>query len=410
VALQPIRSHVLLRWRQRLFSLYVPVLLNAACAGMLALVIPFEVDRLGGSAAVIGAAGGIFMGAYVLALLLFGSRVDPFDPRTLVLIGLVLMAGMILLMRVAPNLIVLLAANACYGMLAGLFWPPIMGWISSGHEGPSLNRRLSLFNISWSTGMIIGPPMGGYLYELAHTLPFYACLAYLSTAILVVTVIRSPVTDQSAEVTANANGDAPDVDAQRNDVFRPMARIAHLLSYVTIGIFRYQVPSLALVLGISAARFGGVLMCLSLSMAATFYLLGRTQQWHYRLGTFFAAQIVLVLTVLAFLVVQRWWEMAACMLVGGACVGVVYSSDLFYGVSGGVRRARRMAIHELILSVGFVIGAFGGGFITDHIGLRTSYPICAGLLVTGMIVQAFVYAHRKSAQTAAKDIMSKVRT
>lgn len=401
MALQPIRSHVLFGWRQRLFSLYVPVLLNATSAGSLALVIPFEVHRLGGSAAVIGAAGGIFMSAYVLALLLLGSRVDPFDPRTLVLVGLTLTAATVLIMRFAPNVIILLAANVCYGMLAGLFWPPIMGWISSGHEGPRLNRRLSLFNMSWSTGMIIGPPIGGYLYEFEPALPFYVCTACLIAAILVVAVIRSPVTGQTIEVAVNANGDGADVGAERNDVFRPMARIAHLLSYVAVGVFRYQVPSLALVLGISAARFGRVLMCLSISMAATFYLLGRTQRWHYRLGAFFVAQIVLILTVLALLVVERWWEMAACMLIGGACVGVTYSSDLFYGVSGGVRRARRMATHELILSVGFVIGSFGGGWITDHVSLRATYPICAALLLAGLVAQAVVYAQRTRSQRAA---------
>ena len=69
---------------------------------------------------------------------------------------------------------------------------------------------------------------------------------------------------------------------------------------------------------------------------------------------------------------------------------------ILYGVSGGVRRARRMAIHELVLSVGFVIGAFGGGWVTDHISLRAAYPICAGLLIAGMAAQAIVFIVRNA--------------
>jgi len=387
----------LLRWRQRLFSLYVPVLLNATCAGMVMLVVPFEVDRLGGGPAAIGGLGAIWTGSYLVGLLLFGGRVDRFDPRTLVRAGLSVIAVMVFITSASPNLTVLFLANAGYGMISGLFWPPIMGWISSGHEGPSLNRRLSLFNVSWSTGMVIGPLLGGWLYETYRVLPFYVGIAWLMAAVVIISVIRSPEPASAPAVESNGN-DVDDVDAAQNAVFRPMARIAHFLSYVTVGMFRFQLPSLAIFLGIRAKSFGPVGMSLSVAMALSFYLLGRSHRWHYRVSVFFVAQVLLILTVLALMVVDTWWEMALCMVVGGACVGVTYSSNLYYGVSGGVRRARRMAIHELILSAGMVTGSYGAGWVTEHIALRAAYPMCAALLIVGMLVQVTVFLRRRAVQ------------
>jgi len=397
VALQPIRTLVLLRWRQRLFSLYVPVLLKATCAGMVMLLVPFEANRLGGGPTAIGGVGAIWTGSYMVGLLLFGGRVDRFDPRLLVRMGLSVIAAMMFIISAAPNLTVLFLANAVYGMTSGLFWPPIMGWISSGHEGPSLNRRLSLFNVSWSTGMMIGPLLGGWLYETYRVLPFYVGIAWLVAAIVIVTVIRSPEPTSAPGVEANGD-DVDGVDVARNAVFRPMARIAHYLTYVIMGVFRFQLPSLAIFLGIRAKGFGPVQMSLSVAMALSFYLLGRSHRWHYRVSVFFAAQVLLILTVLALLMVGTWWQMALCMIVGGACVGVTYSSNLFYGVSGGVRRARRMAIHELLLSAGMVTGSYGAGWITEHIALRAAYPICAALLVVGMLAQVTVFVRRRTAQ------------
>jgi predicted MFS family arabinose efflux permease len=140
------------------------------------------------------------------------------------------------------------------------------------------------------------------------------------------------------------------------------------------------------------------MMCFSIAMAVAFYWLGRSHRWHYRADVFFIAQIVLMLSVLALLRVDVWWEMALCLIVGGLCVGVTYSSDLFYGVSGGAKRGRQMAIHELLLSAGMVVGSLGGGWVTEHITLRAAYPICAALLVASVLIQLTIFAYKRARQ------------
>jgi predicted MFS family arabinose efflux permease len=250
--------------------------------------------------------------------------------------------------------------------------------------------------------MMLGPLVGGILYERHHTLPFYCSTGLLLLALAFVMRVRSPRAARGQSASTDTYS-LSDVDTEQVAVFRPLARIAIFLAYVTVGIFRFQIPSLALYLRIRTALVGGVIMSLSVAMALTFYLLGRSHRWHYRFNVFFGAQAVLIAGVLGLLWVQTWWQMALCLIVGGLCVGVIYNSNLFYGVSGGRDRARLMAIHELLLSSGFIVGSSGGGWVTDHISLRAAYPLCAALLVTGMIAQWLVLSQRRRIRAACNN-------
>ncbi len=377
-------------------SPFTAVFLKAFCAGMFTVVSPFEVARLGGGPTLMGSIGAVWIGSYVISLLATGGRVDRFNPRHLVRIGLAVMASMFLIMTQAERLWVFFAATSGFGLISGFFWPPIMGWISVGYEGRDLSRRLSRFNLSWSSGMVLGPLIGGILLDWVRLAPFVLAITCFVTAILVITLLRSPEGGTAPRPQAPPEGEPQHVQPELNDVFRPMARVAHFLSYVGNGIYRYQLPALAVTLGISAKGFGPVGMTLSLAMASSFVILGRTEWWHYRVSAFWGAQVVMALNMLALLFVQTWWHMCICMVVGGWTVGLVYSSDIFYGVSGGVRRARRMAIHELLLSSGIMTGAFTGGWVTEHVALRAIYPIGATAIMLGVALQLVFFLSRRA--------------
>jgi MFS family permease len=380
-----------------LLSLNLPVFVASACGGIIMLAMPYEIHRLGGSAAAMGAVGGILTATYICACVLLSPKVDRFDPRTLVQMGLGLQAIMVCLIALAPAMTWTLIAAGLFGILPSLIWPPVMGWISTGHEGADLNRRLSLFNLSWSSGMVLGPVAGGLMYEVHHALPFFSAAALLVLGTLVVRALPSP---RAGTVAGTPRNQEPldDVNLDGVATFRPLARIALLLSYMVMGIFRYQLPSLALVLKIRTGLVGAVMMSLGVAMAASFYLLGRTHRWHYRFSVFFGAQVVMACSVLSLILIRTWWQMALCVVVGGICVGVTYTSNLFYGVSGGQKRARLMIIHEVLLSVGTIIGSSGGGWVTDHVTLRAAYPIGSALVITGIAVQLLLLLRRRLAR------------
>ncbi len=43
-----------------------------------------------------------------------------------------------------------------------------MSWLSAGSEGGTLNKRLGIFNLSWSVAMIAGAYVGGLAYGVAY--------------------------------------------------------------------------------------------------------------------------------------------------------------------------------------------------------------------------------------------------
>ncbi len=378
-------------WSKYFLTLYVPCFLVSACGGFITITSPFEVHRLGGSASAVGLVGGLFTATYVVGCLLLGRLADRFSPKEVVRIGLCLQAASLLSLAFSPSLTAFLTLAAVYGLTPSVFWPSVIAWLSAGYEGPSLNRRLGSFNLSWSSGMMVGPFVAGLMYEVHHTLPFFAATVMLLVSLYVASRMPSPI--RGAVPAGQEHSQEPaEEDLDRIALFRPMVRVAHLLGYLVMGIFRYSVPTLAICLSIRSGLVGVVLMCLSGAMATAFYILGRTHRWHFRKDVLFGAQFGLAASLLAVWFSSTWWQMSLCVILGGSCIGVTYCSNLFYGVSGGKKRASSMVVHELLLSIGFIIGSTGGGWVIDYIGLRWPYPISAGLLVAGVLVQVVVSA------------------
>jgi predicted MFS family arabinose efflux permease len=54
---------------------------------------------------------------------------------------------------------------------------------------------------------------------------------------------------------------------------------------------------------------------------------------------------------------------ALCFLTFGVVFAFGYSLSMFHGVAGCQKRARRMAIHEILLTVGQIAGSVIGGVI-----------------------------------------------
>jgi len=53
-----------------------------------------------------------------------------------------------------------------------------------------------------------------------------------------------------------------------------------------------------------------------------------------------------------------------------------------------------------------VVGSIGSGWITEHVALRAAYPICAGLLTAGLLVQLGVFFQRRASRAAAPAAVS----
>ena len=360
----------------------------------------FARDLHHASAVRIGWISGTWTLCYVAGCLAIQPRFTAIPPRYLTIFAMSMAAVFSLGMQVAPNITVLFILSGLFGSCFSLFWPPLVGWLSSGIEGAVLNKRMSRFNLSWCTGAVLGPFICGWLSRIDVRLPLYT-----GTVLFIVTVLclasgqRIPSVRNEQSVPGTT-GTAPAAD--RSTKLRFPAWISHFSYFLAVGIVMVVFPVQARTdLLMTTSTIGTILFLRSLFNAVVFDYLGRHKFWHFKVWPMIVTQITGVpcLTWLAF--EQSTAGIALLMCLFGISSGLSYAIALFHGLSGSVNRARRMALHESILALGSTAGAVIGGLIYEKSGMNTAYLTCAAVL----LVTLFPIAMFAQRTPALKDLV-----
>jgi len=380
--------------------------------GLLLVSLPFVVVSVGGSDKELGLCFGLTFASYITMCLAASFVFHHFNPKRVLQIG---SAG-ITLASAGIYITVPLSAKGLLpvgpitaieffifiaGINAALFWPPIMGWLSGGHEGPRLSGRLGVFNFSWASALVVSPFIGGWLAEINPLWPIILSVGPLWPIILsvgvyflafcLVSVAHMPTGAGGTEERGKDEDIVPELPNPAVRGFCWMARISLLTSSAALGLLRTQLALLLTEnLGFSESHFGVSVTIMSLANLAVLYAAGRIHRWHYRLGPFVGAQVLVLVGM--FIVVWSAGLLGVYTAVAmvGLGQGFMYCSHQFYGVSGGRKRARRMAIHEMAISGGYAIGSIFGGYLGENLGRRSPYwfgfAIMAGALAAGGII------------------------
>lgn len=371
-------------------ALLIAAALISVSEGALFVGLPFLTLHLDGTASQVGLVGGLMKLAYVVGLLGTRRGSARFEMRSVAFLGCAGLAASAAMLAGASTYRLVLYGAAAYGLATSLFWPPIVGLLSVGLHGMALNRRLGRFNFAWSAGMLIGPAIGGVLFTLAPRWPFvFVAGCNLLAGVLVFSVAarkpRAAPAPPARELPGETGERTESID--RPGTFLRMARVALLMGYVVTGLLRYQLPILARDMRISEATFGLIGACLSASLVAAFVVLGRLGTWHNRKVLLWAGQVLMAACLLVPVVASAAWQLVACMLVVGPGIGLSYASHLFYRTSSGSDRAEGMTAHEVLLSVGFLLGAFGGGLVAEWTGNRWLYLVGTAVVLLGVAIQ-----------------------
>ncbi|WP_424446662.1 MFS transporter [Microbacterium sp. CH-015] len=140
--------------------------------------------------------------AMIIATLFAGRIVDRYGPRTPLLIGLVGLAAATLLFATGGPYWLLLVARLAQGIAGGMSWVAALSLIAATTP---MQRRGQSMGIALSTitlGVLIGPPIAGFLVEhLGTAAPFlFAAAVALADGVLRIILVKdSPrVTDDTA--------------------------------------------------------------------------------------------------------------------------------------------------------------------------------------------------------------------
>lgn len=362
-------------------------------SGILMVTWPWWIMNIlhGGSAAV-GAIGAVWTLGYIIFCLLIGPHADKVNARKMIMMAMTASACLITIMPLMPSVALLLMIIGIEGAASGMIWPPLMGWLSVGHQGRRLNKRITFFSFSAYFGSVIGYSISGWLWSKwsSHLLP------YITTVIIVIGAIIMAASAYHRK--ANPIGQQWDKTGKlppEATIFRIMSIIAVIIAGAAFGTIQFPMVSLMKQMGFGPKIHAPIGASIGIAVMCGFFLLGRTTRWHYKKLFFWGIQVIIAIMVLAISTSVSAWQLGVYSVTAAFGISVYFISDLYYAVSITERRIHATAIHEICTSGGYMIGSFGGGALARLIGLRQIFPVMAGVIILALIAQIFIYYRKR---------------
>jgi multidrug resistance protein len=332
-------------------------------------VLPDFARRLGASPTVIG----VLFGAFGLTLLIvsipMGAVSDRVGRRGPLIGGMLALSGATAIFGIARSLPMLFLARLVQGGADAITWVVGFALVADLYEPDERGRVMGLVMSGTSFGVMIGPSIGGWLYELGGVeLPFMAVAAAALALAIAFLFVRPP---------APREGSTPVPFAQVLRI-RPVAVCAAMvvIGGSTVAMLEPVLPLfLSAHLGLGPARIGllfGIAAITSITMPPLVgRLADRVGGRRLAVGGIVAMALVLPLqsysrslTSAAALIVLEWASAAFFITPSLAYMAeaIAYGGIVAYGVAYGV--------YNVAWAVGLLGGPPLGGFVFQHAGFR----------------------------------------
>lgn len=366
---------------------------------------PFVLVAIGGTQAHVGyapAANGL---AYMAALLVTGSLLGHLEVKRVTRIA-ILMAFLAAVVMVAIVWVagrqgstsgllwiwLMIAAGGVSGASMALYWPFLMSWVSARYEGMELNRRFGRYNGAWSGGGVVGPFIGARLAEVDV---FWPMVTSMGCFVVVFFLLGRARNDAKP---AEAPEDQPDVSEETPYArrllgdYRWMSRVALFCAWAVYSIDRSQFALLFTDrLGFAKWQFGIFLTSFALCNFLTLVGAGRWAFWHFKLVYLLLVQLLLLVSTLMIVYGHTLAVFYVASIILGLAFGFAYSSHLYYGASASRQRSVRMAIHELVISLGIAVGSGTGGYLAKNVGDYAPYWFAIALVGCGGALELAIH-------------------
>jgi len=340
----------------------------------------------------IGYFTGLWSLSYVIGCIFVRPLFNNILPRFLMIGSSLLMCLFVLLILFTKVFEVAFIYYAFYGIAASFFWPPIIGWFSQDIEGAKLGKTMSYFNFSWNAGLILGPFLAGVLSAVNSKFPLYAgCVFYFITGTLIAAAsLMLPKIKLDRGSIASEDEQTPKVDSSTILRFPGWIGmfIAFGLSSVVMNIF----PVFALEELLLRKEIIGVLMQSRNYIAViVFILLGHSVFWHFKISIILICQVVLAFLFFTMNLISSPVIFTVYISLIGGIRAFSYTSSLFHGISGSTNRARRIAVHEVLLNSGLIFGSVMGGLVYQNFSMTVVFYFCSSIAMLGALLQAGLY-------------------
>ncbi|MBD3184043.1 MFS transporter [Candidatus Poribacteria bacterium] len=366
--------------------IYLPALLMDMCVGSIILGVTYFASRLGASPLQIGVMASVNTVMYVIFCRIFGKLSDRVQRKRVPQLACLSLSALYLALPLCKQLYQLMVLFPLNGVaLAGL-WPALEAWIGERDDGRPLIRRVQMFNVAWSLGLVIGYVSGGYIYDLNVFAPFYLGSSAAFIAALALTI------QPSAPVTKNFHEETVEVETGRKLTMKYLmvSWASIFIGWMTLGILRYIFPKFIEQLGMPPRVAGLLMLCQTGAQLIMFSILGSTERWHYKFYPLIIFQVLAAVGFISIWFIDIPYMWAFGLILIGLNTGMAYFSSMYYSLSGHADLGNKTGWHESILHSGALVSTITGGALANYVDLKAPYLFCAVVLIVGIPVQMFI--------------------
>ena len=349
------------------------------------------------SSGLIGIAAAITPAFYLLFCLINGPIVARLKPVSAVLLALGGMSASIILLLSVHNLTITYLALFSFGFWMSLLWPSIEEWFSREKEGRELSKAANGFNVSWSLGVALSSYVAGLLVEHSTILSFAVGVGLFLSVFLGLVIIGRIVPELRSTVSEHIHIEQAGLKDQ-STILRFYSWIGVIILYSGMSIILTIFPIYAHEeLLLRESHVGLFLLIRGVTSSISFILLGKFAFWHFKKGWIFLVQLLFSLLSFSGIFFSSLKFYGIYFFLFGILFAFAYTQSIFHGASGAIKRSRRMVIHEVLLTIGTIIGSIGGGWFYQRFsfeGVLFAVGILAISAVAAQILFSVYNTHR----------------
>lgn len=309
---------------------------------------------------------------YSIVCFVIGGLVKRLDHYRMMMVGTFFVAAAFFFAIFASAIWHLLLIYVVVGAAAAIFWPMLEAVLVYGANADEKNKRIGVFNISWSLADAFGAAIAGGLYLLWPRLPFILLIVCL-IAVFVMTLKAAGIAKrQQAEEPQEEEKSAPNyLPLEVRQSFANAAWTGNFVAHGITGILRsvFAAPAVD-VFKMSPLGIGLAIGTFNALRTLTFAFLRERNDWAYNKKVFAASHAILAAGMLLILVAallptnqQAVALLFLALSLAAVGCGVIYYSSIYYSINLSRHVASHTRLHEAYLgagATGMVMGA--GGF------------------------------------------------
>ena len=351
-------------------SLYAVIFTVSLAVSTAMTMAPVYAERMGADYITLGLMGAAAAVGYTVTTLVSGALLDRYEKVRLYTLFNVAIAASMLAQVLARDVGDLIALRLLLGLSTGTFWVSSSAIVADLSPPEGLTHSIVVYNLSWMSGMVAGPLLGGLIGDALGFTALFASMALLVAAGAAITVL-SPL----GRVKLVNGSRAAKTDRS------PMGPVAW--AYVCCGVYFNIVPGHLGKVGYTATTIGLLLTLSNAAKGAGFLGVERLVRW----GTRRALALISVILAAPLLVFTATTDIAViglALAVYGLGSGLIEPIILNYIAHRAPVESRGLAmgVYETVFGVGSAISPVAAGLVSEAWAVSAVYTLLAVVALT----------------------------